>query len=142
MADPRNELADIAAPVAPLMPAGGGGVSLWVWVTGAACGVGVALLVWLWRRRRPVRALRAITRAVARQQDSVPQLAARLDAWTRAQFCLTRLDAANSPQGLDPAAWSAWVDTLLQLRFAPPRTRGHDALADLCRTAQSWRRHA
>lgn len=142
MADPRNELADIVAPAAPLLPAGDGGMPWWSGAAGAACVAAAALLAWWWRRRRPLRILRAIARAAARQQDSVPQLAARLDAWARARFRLAWLDAAKSPPGLDPAAWSEWVETLSQLRFAPTQGQGHDALAGLCRTALSWRRHA
>lgn len=142
MADPRNELADIIVPAAPaaVTPAGNG-LLLWVAV-GLICVACVALLAWLWHRRRPARALHAIAAAAAQQRDSPSALAARLDAWARTRFRLARVDAARSPPGLEPDAWSGWAKTLAQLRFAPPQPGGYEMLAALCRTARAWSRHA
>lgn len=142
MADPRNELADIIVPVAPEMAASAGGLPLWLWAVGLIGVVCVALVAWQWHRRRFARTLRAIARAAARQQGAPIELAARLDAWARAQFRLARLDAASCPQGLDANAWSDWVNALAQLRFAPPPPGGMDDLAALCETARQWKRHA
>jgi hypothetical protein len=143
MADPRSELADIIVPVAPDVMAGGGN-SLPLWALAAGL-VGVACLVWvvwLWHRRRPARALRALIAAVAQRQDTLPRLAARLDVWARARYRLARVDAATCPPGLDAVAWSAWVNALTQLQFAPPPPDGFDELAALCETARQWRPHA
>lgn len=142
MADPRNELADIVVPAAPEAAAAGAGLPLWVPAAGLACVVFIALAAWLWHRRRPARALRSLAAAVEQQQDTLPALAARLDAWVRARYRLPRVDAASHPPGLDPAAWSAWAKTLTQLRFAPPPPDGFEALAALCETARRWNRHA
>jgi hypothetical protein len=103
--------------------------------------VGIALAAWLWQRRRPSRALRRIASAAALQQDTVPALAARLDAWARARYRLTRLDVAQCPSGMDHAAWAGWTSRLLQLRFAPPPPDGYADLAALCETARAWQRH-
>ena len=142
MADPRNELADIVIPLAPAVTTGGSSLMLGALIAGLLCVVCVALAAGLWRRGRSARSLRAISTAVTRQQDAVPALAARLDAWARARFHLIRLDAETCPPGLDPAAWFAWVNTLAQLRFAPVSSDGWDALADLCQTARQWASHA
>lgn len=141
MADPCNELADIIVPVAPAMTASGSGLPLWLWAVGVLGVVCVALLAWQWRRRRFVRALRAIARAAARQQGAPTELAARLDEWARARFQLPRLDAATCPQGLDAADWADWVHSLTHLRFAPSPPAGMDDLAALCETARQWKRH-
>ncbi|HWR76158.1 MAG TPA: hypothetical protein VN283_02980 [Thiobacillus sp.] len=142
MADPRNELADIIVPAAPAM-ATSAGSSLLLWAAvGLVCVACVLLLAWLWHRRRPARALRAIAAAAAQRQDTLPALAARLDAWARARFRLARVDAAICPPGLDPVVWSGWTNALTQLRFAPLQPDGFDVLADLCRTAREWSRHA
>ena len=141
MADPRNELADIIVPAAPAMAAPAGH-SLWLWAAvGLACVAGVMLLAWLWHRRRPARALRAIAAAAAQQRGTPPALAARLDAWARMRFRLTRLDAASCPPGLDPAVWSDWVETLEPLRFGPPQPDGFAVLVGLCESARPWKRH-
>jgi hypothetical protein len=140
MADPRTELADIIVPAAPEIVATGSNPLLWAAV-GMACVASIALAAWLWQRRRPARALRQVASAVARQQDTVPALAARLDAWARARYCLPRVDAVQCPSGIDPAAWSEWVKALEQLRFAPPLPDGYAALAALCDTARAWGRH-
>lgn len=140
MADPRTELADIIVPAAPEIVATGSSLLLWGAVA-LACVVGIAGAAWLWHRRRPARALRRLSVAVARQQDTVPALAARLDAWARVRYRLLRVDAAQCPSGLEPAAWSAWVKALEQLRFAPPPPAGYAALAALCDTARDWERH-
>jgi hypothetical protein len=140
MADPRNELADIIAPVAPDVAASGSSLLLWG-AAGMACVVAIALAAWLWRRRRLARALRGLASAVARRQDSVQALAARLDAWTRARYRLPRLDTARCPSGLDPAVWADWATTLTQLRFAPPQPDGYAVLAALCDTTRAWERH-
>jgi len=66
MADPRNELADIVAPVAPAMTASAGGLPGWLWAAGLLGMAGVMLMVWQWRRRRFARSLQAIATAVAR----------------------------------------------------------------------------
>ncbi|MHB0975106.1 MAG: hypothetical protein ACYC0P_12765 [Thiobacillus sp.] len=142
MADPRNELADIIVPAAPAMAAPAGhSLLLWpaVGLVGVAC---VMLLAWLWHRRRPARALRAIAAAAAQQQGTPPALAARLDAWARAGFRLVRVDAASCPSGLDPVVWYDWVNTLEQVRFAPPQPDGFAVVMRLCERARSWRRHA
>lgn len=141
MADPRNELADIIAPLAPEMTAQASGVPLWIGAVGLISIVVVVWAAWLWHRHRFARALQVIVSAVARQQASPGELAARLDTWARARFRLTRLDAASCPQGLDPADWSDWVNTLTQLRFAPSPPGGLDALAALCETARQWEPH-
>lgn len=140
MADPRTELADIIVPAAPAMVASGGSPLLWGAVA-VGCVAGVAGALWWWRRRRPARALRGLAAAIARQEDSVQALAARLDAWARARFQLPRLDAAWSPGGLDAVAWTDWANALTRLRFAPPQPDGHAALAALCETARAWERH-
>ena len=116
MADPRNELADIVVPAAPMVPAAGGAD----WMPWAAGGViallVVALLILVWYRRRPVRTLRALAASVAQRQASVPALAARLDAWARAYFRLARVEAPQPPADVDPAGWATWTETLA--RFA------------------------
>jgi hypothetical protein len=142
MADPRNELADIIVPSVPDVAAGGSGLPLWALAAGLVGVACVGLAIWLWQRRRPVRALNAITRAVALRQDPPSELAARLDAWARARFRLLRLDASSCPPGLDAATWFAWVNTLMKLRFAPSQADGCGALATLCETARQWGRHA
>jgi hypothetical protein len=140
MADPRTELADIIVPAAPAMVATGGSLLSWgaVAVGCVACAAGA---LWWWQRRRPARALRRLASVVAQRQDSVPALAAQLDAWARARFRLARLDAARCPGRLDAAAWADWSNALTQLRFAPPQPDGYDALAVLCETARAWERH-
>jgi len=140
MADPRTELADIIVPAAPEIVATGSNPLLWT-AAGMACVAGIAAAVWLWQRRRPARALRRLADAVTSQQDTVPALAARLDAWARVRCRLPRLEAAQCPSGIDPAAWSEWVKALEQLRFAPPQSDGYAALAALCETARAWERH-
>jgi hypothetical protein len=140
MADPRTELADIIVPAAPEIVATGSNPLLWAAVA-MACVAGIALVAWLWQRRRPVRALRQVASAVVRQQDAVPALATRLDAWVRARYHLPRVDAAQCPSGIDPAAWFKWVKALEQLRFAPPPPAGYAALTALCETARAWERH-
>ena len=141
MADPRTELADIIVPAAPEVLAAGGS-QLAGWMVAALLVVLGGLLFALWlHRRRPARALRRVASAVARQQDTVPGLAARLDAWARVRYRLPRVDAARCPSGIDPAAWSEWVKALEQLRFAPPPPDGYAALAALCETARAWERH-
>jgi len=140
MADPRTELADIIVPAAPEIVATGSNPLLWT-AAGMACVAGIAAAVWLWQRRRPARALRRLADAVTSQQDTVPALAARLDAWARVRCRLPRLEAAQCPSGIDPAAWSEWVKALEQLRFAPPQSDGYAALAALCGTARDWERH-
>lgn len=141
MADPRNELADIIVPAAPAMAAPAGSHLLLWFAVGLACVAGVLLLAWRWHRR-PARVLRAIAAAAARQQDTPPALAARLDAWARAGFRLARVDAASCPSGLDPVVWYDWVNTLEQVRFAPPQPDGFAVVMRLCERARSWRRHA
>jgi hypothetical protein len=141
MADPRTELADIIVPAAPEIAATGSNPLLWAAV-GMACVACIALAAWLWQRRRPVRALRQVAAAVALQQGTVPVLASRLDAWARARYRLSRVDAARCPSGIAPAAWSEWVMALEQLRFAPPQPDGYAALAALCEAARAWERHA
>jgi hypothetical protein len=142
MADPRNELADIVVPVAPAVP-GAGDVAWMPWAAGGAIALlAVALLVGVWYRRRPIRALRALATATARREGSVPALAARLDAWTRARFRLARVETMQPPAGVDPAGWAAWAETLARLRFAPSSDGSHDELADLCRRVRDWKRHA
>jgi hypothetical protein len=120
--------------------AGGGSLLAWG-ALGTACAALVAVAAWLWQRRRPHRALRRLAAAVDSQQDSMQTLAARLDAWARARYRVARVDVAQCPSGIDPAAWSAWVKALEQLRFAPPQTAGYAALAALCETARAWERH-
>lgn len=142
MADPRSELADIVVPLAPEIAAHAGALPPWVWAVGLIGVACVALAIWQRRRRRFARALRAIAVAAARRQGASIDLAARLDAWARARFQLTRLDALTCPPGLDPAAWSDWANALTQLRFAPPPPDGFEALAALCETARQWKRHA
>lgn len=141
MADPRNELADIIVPAVPAIAAPAD-PSLWLWVAVGLAGVACAmLLAWLWHRRRPARSLHAIAVAAARQQGTPPALAARLDAWARTRFQLTRVDAARCPPGLDPAVWSDWVETLEQVRFAPPQPDGFAVLVGLCENARPWKCH-
>ena len=140
MADPRTELADIIAPVAPATVAAGSSLAGWgiAALAGAAC---IVLAAWLWHRRRHHRALRRIAAAVDLQQAPVPALAAQLDAWARARLGLARIDAAQIPPGHDPAVWAAWATTLSQLRFAPSPPDAYVALAALCETARGWKRH-
>ena len=140
MADPRTELADIIAPVAPATVATGSSLAGWgvAVLAAVAC---IALAAWLWHRRRHHRALRRIAVAVDLQQAPVPALAAQLDAWTRARLGLARIEAAQCPPGHDPGAWAAWATTLTQLRFAPPLPDAQAALAALCETARGWKRH-
>lgn len=140
MADPRNDLADIIVPAAPDVVATGSSLLGWgaVGMGGVAC---IAVAAWFWHRRRPARALRRVAAAVALRQDTVQALAARLDAWARARFRLSRVDAARCPSGIDPAAWADWAATLTQLRFAPSPPDGYAALAALCETARAWERH-
>jgi hypothetical protein len=140
MADPRTELADIIAPVAPAAVAAGSNLAGWGAAVLAALAC-IALVVWLWHRSRHARALRRLIAAVARRQDSVPALAAQLDAWARARLGLARIEAAQCPPGHDPAAWADWATTLGQLRFAPPPPAGYVTLALLCETARDWKRH-
>jgi hypothetical protein len=142
MADPRNELADIIVPAVPDVAAGGSGLPLWALAAGLVALACAGVAIWLWQRRRPMRALNAIARAVAQRQESPSELAAQLDAWARERFRLLRLDASGCPPGLDAAAWFAWVSTLTRLRYAPPQADGCDALAALCETARQWGRHA
>ena len=142
MADPRNELADIIAPVAPEMTARTIGLPLWVWAVGLISAVCVVLVAWQWHRRRFARALRTIAVEVGRQEGTPVELAARLDTWARARFQLARLDAASCPPGLDAAGWADWVHALTHLRFAPSPPVGMDDLAALCETARQWKRHA
>jgi hypothetical protein len=142
MADPRNELADIVVPVAPEVAAAGTGPLLWGGVACVPALACFALAAWLWHRRRPARALRGIAAAAAQRQGELALLGARLDAWARARFHLTRLDASCCPQGLDAAAWSIWVNDLAQLRFAPSPPDGWDELVALCRAARQWQPHA
>lgn len=140
MADPRTELADIIAPVAPATVAAGSSLAGWgiAALAGAAC---IALVAWLWHRRRYHRALQRIAAAVDLQQAPAPALAAQLDAWARARLGLARIDAAQIPPGHDPAVWTAWATTLSQLRFAPSPPDAQAALAALCDTARGWKRH-
>jgi hypothetical protein len=142
MADPRNELADIVVPLAPVVAARASSLPLWPLAAVLVAVACMGLAFWLWRRRRPMRALNAIARAVAQRQDSPAEWAARLDAWTCERFRLLRLDAAVCPPGPDAAVWFAWVNALLHLRFAPPQPDGFDELAALCETARRWARHA
>jgi hypothetical protein len=142
MADPRNELADIVVPLAPEVVAKGSGLPLWALAAGLAAIVCVGLATWSWHRRRPARELRHIVAAVNQQQGTLPVLARRLDAWARARFRLPRLEGARCPAGIEPAAWSTWVDALAQLRFASPQPDGFEALAALCQTARRWESHA
>ncbi|MBW8370249.1 MAG: hypothetical protein K0M66_04615 [Thiobacillus sp.] len=140
MSDPRSELADIVVPAAPEIAATGSSLLLWG-AAGLAVMACIVLAAWLWQRRRPARALRGLTSAVALQQDAVQVLAARLDAWTRARYRLPRVDPARCPSGVDPAAWADWAAVLTHLRFAPPQPDGYTALAALCDTARAWQRH-
>jgi hypothetical protein len=124
-----------------VVTAGGGGLLPWglAAVAVIAC---IVLAAWLWHRRRPLRVLNAIAVAAAQQQSSPSALASRLDAWARMRFGLARLDAANAPAGLDADAWSAWAETLEQLRFAAPKPDGFEELAALCERARQWNGHA
>ena len=142
MADPRNELADIIAPLAPEVAATAGGGALLPWGL-AAVGIvaTVVLAALLWRRRRPLRVLNAIAVAAAQRQSSPSALAARLDAWARTRFWLERVDAANAPAGLDTDAWSAWAVSLERLRFAASKPDDYEELAALCERARQWSRH-
>lgn len=141
MADPRTELADIIVPAAPDFAATGSNMPIWG-AAGLAIAAGIALAIWLWQRRRPARGLRRIASAVALRRDSVPALAARLDAWARARYGLSRVQGTLCPPALDPAAWADWTRRLLQLRFASPQPDGYAELAALCETARAWeRRH-
>lgn len=141
MADPRNELADIIVPAAPVMAAPAGhNLLLWA-AAGLLCVGCLVLLAWLWHRRRPARALHAIAAAAAQRQGTPPALAAQLDAWVRMRFRLTRVDAARCPAGLDPAVWSDWAKTLEQVRFGPTQPDGFAVLASLCEHARAWKRH-
>lgn len=143
MADPRNELAGIVVPVAPDVAAGGSGLPLLMWAGGLVMVAGIALVAWLaWHRRRPARALKKISTAVAQRQNTLPLLAEHLDSWARFTFKLSRVDAEMCPPGLDPAVWSVWVNTLAHMRFAPSPPGGFDGLAALCETARQWKRHA
>lgn len=142
MADPRNELADIVVPLTPALTAGGSnlmGVVLIAGLTGVIC---MVLAVWWWRRGRSARTLKAITAAVMEQQDTVSAWAGRLDTWARNRFRLTRLDANQSPPGLDVVAWHIWVNGLAKLRFAPESAGEWDELAALCQAARLWASHA
>lgn len=140
MADPRTELADIIVPTAPDFAATASNLPM-DWGAGLAIAAGIALAIWLWQRRRPARRLRRIASAAALRLDSVPVLAARLDAWARARYGLSRVQATLCPPALDPAAWADWTRRLLQLRFAPPQPDGYAELAALCETACAWDRH-
>ena len=141
MADPRTELADIIVPAAPELAAAGSSLLMWG-AAGLAVAAGIAIAAWLWPRRRPARALRYLESAVALRLDSVPALAARLDAWARARYGLNRVEATLCPPAMDPAAWADWTSRLLQLRFAPQQPDGYAELAALCETARIWQRHA
>ncbi|MHB1085423.1 MAG: hypothetical protein ACYCZA_11355 [Thiobacillus sp.] len=142
MADPRNELAGIVVPAAPDGVAGASGLPLLMWAGGLTMVACLALGVWLaWHRRRPARALQKIATTVAQRQNTLPLLAEHLDSWARVQFNLSRVDTEMCPPGLDPAVWSAWVNTLAQVRFAPSPPGGFDQLAALCETARQWNRH-
>ncbi|MDO9466355.1 MAG: hypothetical protein Q7J36_03550 [Thiobacillus sp.] len=140
MADPRTELADIIAPVAPAAVATGSNLAGWGAAVLAALAC-IALAAWLWHRSRHARALRRLVAAVARRQDSVPALAAQLDAWARAHTGLARIESALCPPGWDPAVWADWATMLGQLRFAPSPPDGYAALALLCKNACGWKRH-
>ena len=143
MADPRNELADIIVPAAPVAAASVGSGSLLLWVAVALIAVAAsALLAWLWHRGRSARALRAIGAAATQRQGNAPALAARLDAWARLHFQLARLDAGRAPEGVDPVLWLHWVKSLEQLRFGPQSSDGFAVLTHLCESARAWRRHA
>lgn len=143
MADPRNELADILVPTAPVAAAAAGNGSLLLWVVAALIAVAASvLLAWLWHRARPARALRAIVVAATQRQGTAPALAARLDAWARRYFQLARLDAGRGPDGADPATWLHWVASLEQLRFGPQSSDGFAVLTHLCESARAWRRRA
>lgn len=141
MADPRNELADIIVPVAPAAVSGASVLPLWTMAAGLAAVICIVLLSWWWHRRRFVRALQAIASAVVQQQGAPDMLAGRLDAWARSRFGLDRLEAAASPPGVDADVWTAWVNALMQLRFAPASPDGWNDLAALCKTARQWSRH-
>lgn len=141
MPDPRQELADIVPPSPPgAIAAADGDLAGWGL---AALGVAVlaAGLAWGWRRGRAARGLRAIAVAAAARQGTPAVLAGRLDAWARARFRLTRLDAAQAPAGVAAVDWADWVVTLERLRFAPATTGDLATLASLCTRARSWSRH-
>ncbi len=142
MADPRNELADIIGPSAPDVAASASSLPFVALAFGLVILAAIGLVVWWWQRRRPLRALNAIARAVVQRQDAPSELAARLDAWARARFRLQRLDASSCPPNLEAANWSVWVDRLTHVRFAPSQADGHATLASLCETARQWGRHA
>jgi hypothetical protein len=142
MADPRNELADIVVPVAPVVPGAGDGAWMPWAVGGLIALIAVALLVGVWYWARPLRVLHKLSAEIAGKHDSVPALAARLDAWTRVRFRLARVEATQPPAGVDPAGWAAWAGTLARLRFASPEGASYDELADLCRRVRDWKRHA
>lgn len=141
MADPRNELADIVVPAAPAVP-DAADVAWLPWTAGGVIALlAVALLAVGWYRSRSARALRKLATVIVRREDSVPALAARLDAWTRARFRLTRVEASQPPAGVDLAEWAAWAGSLARLRFASPEGASYDELADLCRRVRDWKRH-
>ena len=140
MADPRTELADIIVPVAPELAMAGSSLLVWG-AAGLAVAAGIAIAAWLWQGRRPARALRRIAAAAALRRDSVPALAARLDAWARARYGLSRVEATLCPPAVNLAAWADWASRLLQLRFASPQLDGYAELAALCETARAWQRH-
>ena len=142
MADPRNELADIVVPAAPTVRAAGDADGM-PWAAGGLIAlIAVTLLIGIWYRRRPTRALRALAAAISRREDSVSALAARLDFWTRAHFRLSRVEATRPPPGVDPAGWAASAETLARLRFGASGGGSYDELAELCRRARDWKRHA
>lgn len=141
MADPRDELADIIVPVAPASVPDASAMPLWTMAAGLAAVICIVLLSGWWHRRRFVRALQAISSAVMQQLGAPDMLAGRLDAWARSRFGLDRLEAAASPQGVDADVWTAWVNALARLRFAPASPGNWNDLAALCKTARQWSGH-